>query len=259
MVGVPRRRPIALMLAAIATVFAACGFYWRRVLLLWWRSRFTKLLASQLQAADSHPATIGPYPVVRALSSGLYGNIYLVKDKASDSPLTEEERRRKFFLQMRQGKMVIKQLKIQPNSSDKVAGCVSKEDALVEVQLMRALAARGGHVNVLPLIDDFYTKDYLNMVLEHGPGGDLLCAMEAQPEEKFTEYQACMYFRQLVDGLTFIHAQGIVHRDVSLENLLLCGNNVKLCDFGLAAYHTPLPKGLSELVGKIIYMAPEVR
>ena len=105
------------------------------------------------------------------------------------------------------------------------------------------------------------TSNCLNMVLEHADGGDLLSAMEQEPEEKFSEYQSCCYFRQLVAALSFIHAQGLVHRDVSLENLLLCGNQVKLCDFGLAAYHKPMPPagpGLTELVGKIIYMAPEV-
>jgi serine/threonine protein kinase len=215
--------------------------------------------ASKLQAADENPATIGAYPVLRALSSGLFGNIYLVRDKEGGaSPVSAAERKRRFFLQMRKGNLVIKQLKIQPTDVAKAQGCVSKEDALLEIELMRKLRTCGGHINVLPLIDDFYTDDCLNMVLEHGSGGDLLCAMEAQPEEKFTEYQSCVYFRQLIDGLSFIHAHGIVHRDISLENLLLCGNNVKLCDFGLAAHHKALPEGLTELVGKIIYMAPEV-
>jgi translation initiation factor 2-alpha kinase 4 len=40
-------------------------------------------------------------------------------------------------------------------------------------------------------------------------------------------------FRQMVDGLSYLHDQGMIHRDLKPENVFLdTDNNVKLGDFG---------------------------
>ncbi|KAG6612200.1 serine/threonine protein kinase [Phytophthora cinnamomi] len=61
--------------------------------------------------------------------------------------------------------------------------------------------------------------------------------------------------RQVTLGLHFLHSNGIAHRDVSLENVLLRGGVCKLSDFGLA---TDAERMCAEVVGKANYMAPEV-
>ena len=51
-----------------------------------------------------------------------------------------------------------------------------------------------------------------------------------------TEPEVRFYLRQLVDGLRYIHAARIVHRDLKLGNMFLSENmTVKIGDFGLAA------------------------
>ena len=63
----------------------------------------------------------------------------------------------------------------------------------------------------------------------------------------------------MLAGLQFIHQQGVAHRDLSLENMLITADGtLKICDFGLSAFHQPMPDGLTDMVGKLIYMAPEV-
>ena len=67
-------------------------------------------------------------------------------------------------------------------------------------------------------------------------------------------------FKQLVDGLEYIHEQGICHRDLKCSNLLLTNNFVlKLADFGLARELTHLVA--SSYTNKVItlwYRPPEV-
>lgn len=43
------------------------------------------------------------------------------------------------------------------------------------------------------------------------------------------------YFRQLVDGLEYLHGQGIVHKDIKPGNLLLTtSGTLKISDLGVA-------------------------
>ena len=57
-------------------------------------------------------------------------------------------------------------------------------------------------------------------------------------------------------GLEFTHSKGIIHRDISPENILVFqGGTFKICDFGLAAF----AKTSVLCVGKPYYMAPEVK
>ncbi|KAG2504195.1 hypothetical protein JM18_009391 [Phytophthora kernoviae] len=62
-------------------------------------------------------------------------------------------------------------------------------------------------------------------------------------------------FREIVRGLHFLHMNGIAHRDVSLENVLLHDRVYNIPDFGFATYVGYL---CTEVVGKSYYMTPEV-
>ncbi|XP_066551424.1 serine/threonine-protein kinase STK11 isoform X2 [Amia ocellicauda] len=113
--------------------------------------------------------------------------------------------------------------------------CTCKSHALAaprEIQLLRRLR----HKNVIQLVDVLYNeeKQKMYMVMEY-----CVCGMqemlESVPEKRFPVFQAHGYFCQLIDGLEYLHSQGIVHKDIKPGNLLLTTDGaLKISDLGVA-------------------------
>lgn len=122
-----------------------------------------------------------------------------------------------------------------------------------------------GHENVIQMMKMIETPKFYSLVMEYADGGDLFDELKEQ--EKFSRKDAHSYFKQLIKGLKFIHEQGIVHRDIKLENLLLVYSEseddpgtLKITDFGLATKYRKDGEEimLSEDCGSKPYAAPEV-
>ncbi|XP_077302270.1 lkb1/serine/threonine kinase 11 isoform X1 [Arctopsyche grandis] len=107
-----------------------------------------------------------------------------------------------------------------------------EESVAREVQLLKLLA----HKNIIQLVDvivnDVKQKMYLIMEYCVGVLQDML---DSTSTKKFPQDQAHVYFSQLVDGLEYLHSQGVVHKDIKPGNLLLTlDHTLKISDFGVA-------------------------
>ena len=72
------------------------------------------------------------------------------------------------------------------------------------------------------------------------------------------EKTAKILFRQIIQGIKYIHSIGIVHRDIKLENILLDLNNIiKICDFGMGKLIKPNII-FKDQCGTPVYMAPKI-
>ncbi|KAI9840855.1 MAG: hypothetical protein M1837_001269 [Sclerophora amabilis] len=102
-----------------------------------------------------------------------------------------------------------------------------------EIAIMKKL----NHTNLVPLIEvlDDPEEDSLYMVLEMCKKGVI---MRVGLEEKADGYDAesCRcWFRDLLLGIEYLHAQGVVHRDIKPDNCLLTHDDVlKVSDFGVS-------------------------
>ena len=98
--------------------------------------------------------------------------------------------------------------------------------------------------------------------MEIAAGGELFSRVITAG--KLREDQARGYFRQILEGVGFMHSMGIVHRDLKLENVLLdAHDHCKICDFGIAHEYEVLDgeiqvTKLTHLVGTKSYIAPEI-
>ena len=129
----------------------------------------------------------------------------------------------------------------------------------MELSILRTLS----HPNIVVLRghEAMAADDQHAIFFEVCEGGDLFAYVRRSGLLSEAEARPC--FAQIVAAVAYLHEQGIAHRDIKLENVLLAKNGCKLCDFGLAhAYSAPYDtadsRWLHEICGSKSYSAPEV-
>ena len=89
------------------------------------------------------------------------------------------------------------------------------------------------HNHVVKIYETIETEQNIVIVMEICAGGDLLNYVRKR--RKLKEPVAKKIFKQILDGLCYIHSKSIAHRDIKLDNILLDGRgNVKIGDFGVS-------------------------
>ena len=94
--------------------------------------------------------------------------------------------------------------------------------------------------------------------MEYADGGELVDYVEEN--KGLTEIDARSIIKQVVAALDCCHEQGIIHRDLKLENILFetkAKSRIKIVDFGISGMCKPNNHDKND-AGTLRYMAPEV-
>ena len=125
-----------------------------------------------------------------------------------------------------------------------------------EISLLRGL----DHPNIVKYYQTDLSEslDSFDVVIEYVPGGTLKEKLISQGS--FSEEQIRGYLGQLLEALVYLHALGIVHRDLKSANVLLAPDGtLKLADFGSSRRFEMEELAVSKsLKGSPYWMAPEV-
>ncbi|KAI6215631.1 Protein kinase domain-containing protein [Aphelenchoides besseyi] len=143
-------------------------------------------------------------------------------------------------------KVAIKDIDIQPLDAENLTKVKR------EVQILQGLS----HPHIIKLYEIIRTDKHLYIVTELATGGELFDLLMYNGRQNETE--ARRIFQQLTSAVAYCHANGIVHRDLKAENILLDREgNVKLIDFGFSNFQQN-DLLLSTWCGSPPYAAPEL-
>jgi tetratricopeptide (TPR) repeat protein len=122
------------------------------------------------------------------------------------------------------------------------------------------LAARLQHPHIVPLLTAGASGDLLYYVMPFIAGESLRARLAGQGELPIPE--ALRVLREVGDALAFAHANGVVHRDIKPDNVLLSAGHAVVTDFGVAKAVSASSGGgnltsLGLALGTPAYMAPE--
>jgi len=193
-------------------------------------------------------ATGNVYNINRKLRDAIYGSVrlgFVVEQRDGSYHLNVERR-----VAM---KVVKRERLSRPQS----------EDPMKEIAVMQRLRQGGIHQNVMHLIEVVQDAENIYIILPFCDGGELCQWFEGQ-RRTLPEDVARRIFLQVLHGLQYLHKQGVVHRDLSLENLLVDqGSRCIIIDFGMCVLlDRPAEPNVwvhrQRACGKPNYMAPEI-
>jgi len=176
-------------------------------------------------------ALVGRYSLERELGRGGMGIVYLARDVALDRLVA---------------------LKLLPPA-------LAAEPGLRDRFLREArTAARLSHPNIVPIFSVEEAGAFVFFVMAYVDGETL--GQRVRTRGPMPPSELARVLREVAWGLAYAHAQGVVHRDVKADNILLerSSGRAFVADFGIAhVTHTTGLTGADERLGTAEYMSPE--
>lgn len=112
------------------------------------------------------------------------------------------------------------------------------------------------HKNIVEMYGSYLVEDELWVVMEYLAGGALT---DIVTKSRMDETQIATVCKSVLRALAFLHANGVIHRDIKSDSILLSSDGrVKLTDFGFVAQVSADLQKRKSLVGTPYWMAPEV-
>ena len=198
---------------------------------------------SLIEAVRQEPPSKGTntYSILRGqlIGKGTYGRVYVGINATTGEVLA------------------IKQVEVNPKAAgqdkDKIKDMVASLDR--EIDTMQHLE----QPNIVQYLGCERKEYSISIFLEYISGGSIGSCL--RKHGKFEERVVSSLTRQVLAGLSYLHGQGILHRDLKADNILLDADGTcKISDFGISKRSDDIYGNdvTNSMQGSVFWMAPEV-
>ncbi|KAF5380093.1 hypothetical protein D9615_006225 [Tricholomella constricta] len=210
-----------------------------------WGSKLEEVTTAQAKMQSGQPVPESPsagttFKWVRGdlIGRGTYGRVYLALNATT-------------------GEMIaVKQVAMPRTASDKND---SWQVTVVQALKMESETLKDlDHPNIVQYLGFEETPDNLSIFLEYVPGSSIgSCLLKYG---KFDENVTKSFTSQILAGLEYLHSEGIPHRALKADNILVEMSGVcKISDFGISKKIDDASGGaFTAMQGTVFWMAPEV-
>lgn len=169
------------------------------------------------------------------IGKGIHGRVYLGMNASTGE-----------FLAVKQFEVSAKAAGIDNAKMKELAAALDQE-----IDKMKGL----DHVNIVQYLGCERNETSFSIFLEYVSGGSLGSCL--RKHGKFEEEVVSSLTRQTLDGLAYLHREGILHQDLKTDNILLdLDGTCKISDFGISKSIGDIYG--TNLQGSVYWMAPEI-
>ncbi|XP_015440460.1 PREDICTED: RAC-gamma serine/threonine-protein kinase isoform X1 [Dufourea novaeangliae] len=193
-------------------------------------AKFSVQGTSSSKSSGKKKVTLENFEFLKVLGKGTFGKVILCREKATGHL---------YAIKILRKEVIIRKHEVA--------------HALTENRVLRTT----NHPFLISLKYSFQTADRLCFVMEYVNGGELFFHLKRT--RRFGEDRTRFYGAEIISALGYLHSQGIIYRDLKLENLLLDKDgHIKIADFGLCKEDITYGRTTKTFCGTPEYLAPEV-
>ncbi|KAK2461990.1 hypothetical protein APHAL10511_006453 [Amanita phalloides] len=209
-----------------------------------WGSKVEEVTTGQGRSAssisESSPSSAPTFKWVRGelIGKGTFGRVYLAMNANTGEM------------------MAVKQVERPQTASDRND---SRQTSMVLALKLESETLKDlDHPHIVQYLGYEETPTNLSIFLEYVPGGSIgSCLLK---HGRFDENVTKSFTYQILDGLHYLHSEGILHRDLKADNILVEMSGIcKISDFGISKRTDDVGGGAyTAMQGTVFWMAPEV-
>ena len=189
------------------------------------------------QIKNSSKIKIRHYKLGNIIGEGSYGRVYEALD---------EDR----------GQLIAVKI-IDKNNLNTINNSNNNSQSLSSIEGEIEILSKLNHKNIVKYYDSSQSKNHLKIFFEYCECGSI--AKMLSNYKSFNEKIIRKYTKEMLEGLEYLHAHNIIHRDIKGANILIDRNGIcKLSDFGGAKIIKEDFEKTSTMRGTPNWMAPEV-